>query len=72
MTYDPEADALYIALSGTSPYEGEDAGPLTLHLSKDGKIVGIELLSASKFLAPGAWSKAPLPGAEEAEVHAAE
>ena len=61
MTYDPEADALYIKLSDERPVEGADAGPFVLDYSADNKVVGIEVLFASKVLAPGEWSKAPRP-----------
>lgn len=70
MTYDPEADALYIRLSEESPYEGEDAGPMTLHYTKDGRVVGIEVLGATRVLAPGAWSSARVH--ESRAVQAAE
>lgn len=73
MTYDPEADALYIKLSNDKPFEGADAGPLTLDYTEDSKVVGIEVLNASRVLAPGDWSKAPLPGADkDSHAHAAE
>ena len=71
MTYDPEADALYIKLSDVRSYEGGDAGPLTVFYSQDDKVVGVEILAASQVLAPGAWRNAPLPGAEDA-IQAAE
>ena len=63
MTYDPEADALYIKLSDERPIEGADAGPFVLDYNADHQVVGLELLSASKVLAPGQWSKAPRPSA---------
>lgn len=61
-TYDADADALYIQLSEGRPFEGEDAGPLTLHYAGDGKVVGIEVLFARQVLAPGAWSEDPVQG----------
>lgn len=61
MTYDPEADALYIRLSDERPVEGSDAGPFVLDYNADNKVVGLELLSASTVLAPGDWMKAPRP-----------
>ncbi|WP_298744754.1 DUF2283 domain-containing protein [uncultured Brevundimonas sp.] len=63
ITYDPEADALYIRLSDERPVEGADAGPFVLDYSADNKVVGIELLSASTVLAPGDWTRAPRPSA---------
>ena len=59
-TYDADADALYIQLSDAKPFEGEDAGPVTLHYAEDGSVVGVEVLSASKVIAPGGWSDDPV------------
>ena len=61
MTYDPEADALYLRLSGQRPVEGADAGPFVLDYDADNRVVGLELLFASTVLAPGDWMKAPRP-----------
>jgi uncharacterized protein YuzE len=73
MTYDPEADALYIRLSDERPVEGSDAGPFVLDYSADNKVVGLELLSASTVLAPGDWMKAPRPTlGKDGHAHAAE
>lgn len=73
MTYDPEADALYIRLSDERPVEGADAGPFVLDYSADNKVVGLELLSASTVLAPGDWMKAPRPTADkDGHAYAAE
>lgn len=58
LTYDPEADAVYITLSDVRPDGGEGAGPMVLHYSADDQVVGIEILGASRLLAPGAWSVA--------------
>ena len=63
MTYDPEADALYIRLSPERPVGGSDAGPFVLDYDADDRVVGIELLAASTVLAPGDWKKAPRPAA---------
>ena len=71
LTHDPEADAVYIKLSEDKPFEAEEVSPgVILDLTKDGRVVGIEVLSASKTLASGDWQKAPLPGA--VKVQAAE
>ena len=73
MTYDPEADALYIRLSDERPVEGADAGPFVLDYDADHKVVGLELLSASQVLAPGDWSKAPRPTrSKDGHAYAAE
>ena len=72
LTYDPEADAVFMRLSQVSPVESEEVSPgVTLDFDADGRVVAVEILPASKVLAPGAWSKAPLPGASGTR-HAAE
>lgn len=72
-TYDPEADAVSIRLSDERPYEGAEVEPgVIVHFAKDGRVVGLEFLPASKVLSPGAWSKAPLPGTNIAVPQAAE
>jgi len=69
MTYDPEADAVYITVGRGNIDRTEEAGPFIYDVDADGRIVGIEILSASKVLAPGEWKKAHAPG--EAQVSAA-
>lgn len=71
MTYDPEADAIYIRLSDERLVEAEGAGPLTLDYTTAGRVRGIEILAASQILAPGAWSRAK-PPTGAAEMIAAE
>ena len=63
MTYDPEADAVFIRLAeGETPYEGEEVSPgVVIDFTEDGRITGIEIMPASRVLAPGAWSQARLP-----------
>ena len=54
VTYDPQADALGI-IFGPGPSEGEEAYPgVILHFDAENRNVEIEILSASKTLAPGA------------------
>ena len=57
VTYDPEADALMIMFS-TAPgvaVEGEEVHPdVILHFDAQDRVVGIEVLHASKVLAEGA------------------
>ena len=73
ITYDAEADALYIKLSDARAVEGADAGPLMLDHAADGKVTGIEVLGASTVLAPGDWIKAPAPNVtRDGHAHAAE
>ncbi len=64
ITYDPEADAVYITVSPGNVSRTEEAGPFIYDVDTDGHIVGIEILSASKILAAGDWKKAGLQGAE--------
>ena len=59
ITYDPEADAVYIRV-GTGKIEGtEEAGPFIYDVDSDGRVLGIEILTATKTLAPRYfnWSK---------------
>ncbi len=51
VTYDKEADALYLKLSSQKP-DGviEVKEGINLDISKDDKIIGIEILNASKKL----------------------
>lgn len=59
LRYDPEADAVYIKLADGDYDESEEVSPgVILDFTKDGQVMGIEILNASKTLAPGAWSKA--------------
>jgi uncharacterized protein YuzE len=68
MTFDPEADAVYIALARGTVDRTDEAGPLIYDLDAEGRIVGIEILSASKVLAPGDWQQARRPGAKSADA----
>jgi uncharacterized protein YuzE len=47
----------------------EEAGPFIYDVDADGRVVGIEILSASKVLVPGEWKKSRSPG--ESRVGAA-
>ena len=67
ITYDPEADAVYIALVRGKVERTKEARPFLYDLDADGHIVGIEILSASKMLAPGDWQKARRPTASPRE-----
>ena len=54
-TYDPEADAAYIYLGESKILESEEVAPgIVLDFDAEGRVVGIEILSASTVLAPGA------------------
>ena len=62
MTYDPEADAVYIYLGHGKIDHTEEAGPFIYDVDAEGRMIGIEILHASQALAPGDWQKARLPG----------
>ncbi len=70
ITYDPGADAVYIAIGQGKVERTEEAGPFIYDIDAHGRILGIEILAASKVLAPGDWKKAGLPDA--GRVNAAE
>ena len=70
MTYDPEADAVYLYLSRGKVAATEETGPFIYDVDADGRVLGIEILSASKTLAPGDWKNARRPG--QTRVDAAE
>jgi uncharacterized protein YuzE len=49
ITYDPEADALYIALRDVQPADSVDVEEgVTANLDGEGHIIGLEVLDASK------------------------
>lgn len=68
VTYDPEADAIYIRIGKGKVDQTDEAGPFIYDLDSDGRILGIEILSVSTVLAPGDWQKAPLPGDHSADA----
>jgi len=70
MTYDPEADPVYMYLGRAEIDHQQEVGPFILDVDAEGRVIGVEILSASKVLAPGDWQKAPLPG--RSSPHAAE
>ena len=61
ITYDPEADAVYITVGRGKVDRTEETGPFIYDVDAEGHIVGIEILSASKVLAPGDWKKVRRP-----------
>jgi uncharacterized protein YuzE len=62
ITYDPDADAAYVALSNAAVHESADvAADVVLDYDEEGRVVGIEVLNARARLAPGAWSQASRP-----------
>ena len=55
MTYDPEADAVYIYLGRGKIDHTEEAGTFIYDVDAEGRMIGIEILHASQALAPGDW-----------------
>jgi uncharacterized protein YuzE len=62
MTYDPQADAAYIQVARGTIEQTKEAGPFIYDVDAEGRVLGIEILAASKVLAPGLWQKSPQPG----------
>ncbi|ORE90240.1 DUF2283 domain-containing protein [Aurantimonas sp. 22II-16-19i] len=69
-TYDPDADAVYFRIGRGKILESEETGPFITDFDAEGRVIGIEVLSASKVLAPGDWQTARLP--RRRDVDAAE
>lgn len=68
LTYDPEADAAYLALSAphigrvvANPEIETSAGSVILDVDRDGRILGVEILSASRMLDPDVLASARRP-----------
>lgn len=54
-SYDKEADAFYVRFVDATPVESEEVSPgIVLDYDADGRIVALEVLSASRHLATGA------------------
>jgi uncharacterized protein YuzE len=70
ITYDSEADTVYITVGRGKIERTEETGPFIYDADSEGHSVGIEILSASKVLALGDWKKANPP--REARSSAAE
>jgi uncharacterized protein YuzE len=70
ITYDADADAVYITVAHGKVDRTEEAKPFIYDIDPDGRVLGIEILSASKVLAPGDWKKAGSPNASR--INAAE
>lgn len=72
-TYDPEADAAYVRIGRGKVAETREVTPgVLLDYDAKGRLLGVELLTASRALAPGDWSRAPRPGERGAHSDAAE
>jgi uncharacterized protein YuzE len=61
VTYDADADAVYIAVGPGRVERTKKTGLFVYDYDADGHIVGIEIRSATKILAPGDWQKARRP-----------
>jgi uncharacterized protein YuzE len=70
MTYDPDADAIYMYMGRGEVARTEEAGPFIYDVDAEGRVLGIEILFASKVLAPGEWQNARRP--DGTKFHAAE
>jgi uncharacterized protein YuzE len=62
MTYDPNVDAAYAYLGRGEVDHQEEHGPFIVDVDAEGRVIGIEILSATKVLAPGDWQRARRPG----------
>jgi uncharacterized protein YuzE len=61
ISYDPEADALYIELRSVAPADGVDLEQgVTADLDGDGHVIGFEVLDASERLGMDALSSVAL------------
>jgi uncharacterized protein YuzE len=58
VTYNAEADAVYIGFAPGKVERTKETGPFLYDLDAMGQIVGVEIRSATKVLAPGDWKKA--------------
>jgi uncharacterized protein YuzE len=65
MTYDAEADAVYIPIGPGKVERTRRNGHFSYDFDDEGRIVGIEIKSASKLLASGDWKKARPPPPKE-------
>jgi uncharacterized protein YuzE len=61
ITYDAEADAVHITIGRGTIDRTEEAGRFIYDVDAEGRVVGIEILSASKVLVPGDWKKTNPP-----------
>ena len=69
VTYDPSVDAAYIRLGrGKVANTTEMSENIILDYDADGRVIGIEILTATKVLAPGEWSKARPPGSDRVDA----
>ena len=68
----PKPMPAYVHLGDAAVTDSEEVAPgVVLDFDAEGRVVGVELLNASKTLAAGAWTRWPLPD-RDAHSHAAE
>ena len=69
MTYDPEANAVYVYLGRGKVDRTEEVSPgVILDYDDEQRVIGIEILDARETLAPGAWLNAPGPLQRQADA----
>lgn len=70
ITYDPQADAMYIRFNDNRPVVGRPVNDIVIvHLDEDRRPVGIELLTVSTFFKDAdALTRYPHPLEDEANV----
>lgn len=68
-TYDPTADAVYVRMGrGKVASTTQVAENVILDRDDAGRLLGIEILTATKVLAPGRWTEAPAPESRSADA----
>ena len=69
MTYDPEANAVYVYLGRGEVNATEEVAPgVVVDYGGGGRLIGIEFLDARETLAPGDWLVAPGPLERQADA----
>ena len=69
LTYDPEADDAFVRFSRSAYVESEEVFPgIVLDFDAAGRVIALEVLAASKVLAPGDWKNARPPSPATADA----
>lgn len=68
ITYDPEADAAYVNLGRGKIANQKVHDPFIYDVDAEGRVIGIEILSASRVLTPGDWQNARRPGEGDSDA----
>ncbi len=72
-TYDPDADAAFIEIGKGKVARSEEVSPqIIVDFDGAGRVLGFEILTASRVLAAGTWTKAARPGDPDGRADAAE